>query len=204
MRRIKLGIIDDSIFCRNLTKLQLLNFNKVRFDFVLEAESIADFQTKAEKTAVPEVILLDVMMPGIDGVSGIPIIKQKFPNTHIIMLSDITNPAIIRNSILSGAYAFVNKGTKTCELVDIINDVLTGSCYACPELTKSLFFGIQKPPQDRRKLSERELHIVHLMLEGLSLQKIAMSYKISIERLWVLINRIIVKLNINYKHPFIG
>jgi len=199
MRNIKLGIIDDSIFCRNLTKLQLRNFDTLRFDFVLEAESIADMQLKAMVSDSPEVILLDVMMPGIDGVTGIPIIKSLFPEAHIIMLSDIDNPAIIRKSILAGAYAFVQKGTKTQELVHIILDVLTGSHYACPELTKSLFFGIQKPPKGRMKLSKKELSIVHRLLEGLSLDRIAKSYKITIDRLWELIHMIIVKLNIPYQ-----
>ena len=204
MRRIKLGIIDDSIFCRNLTKLQLLNHKKVRFDIVLEAESIADFQARANSSLVPDVILLDVMMPGIDGVTGIPLVKDIFPKAHVIMLSDSNNAAIVRNSLLSGAHAFVNKGTRSEELVHIILDVITGSGYACPELTKSLFTGVQKPPQDRRKLSEKELHIVHRLLEGRSLQQIAKNFKITLEHLWEVIHRILIKLNITYPQQIPG
>lgn len=202
MRTIKLGIIDDSIFCRNLTKLQLMNVDSVRFDFVLEAESIADMETKVSQSEVPSVILLDIMMPGIDGISGIPIIKALYPNVHIIMLSDVTNQSIIRNSILAGAYAFVKKGTNTGDLVRIIKDVLAGKSYACPELVKSLFFGLQKPPQDRRKLSERELLIVHQLLNGLSYAKIASLIKTSIEKLQELIKKILIKLNISNQVKF--
>ena len=188
MRRIKLGIIDDSVFCRNLTKLQLLNFDNVKFDFVLEAESITDFQSKAKAIKMPDVILLDIMMPGIDGISGIPIIRQQFPEVHIIMLSDVDKPSIIRNCILAGAYSFVKKGTKTCELVDIILDVLTGSCYASPELTKSIFCGIQKSPQAVNKLSEN----------------IAKSTKLTVDGLWELINRILDKLNVPHQNSLIS
>lgn len=193
---IKLGIIDDSVFCRNLTKFQLLNMKSICFDFVLEAESVVDFQKKANSSVNPEVILLDIMMPDIDGISGIPIIKERYPDVHIIMLSDVDNPAIIRQSILAGAYAFVKKGTKASDLIKIIRDVLAGSSYASPELTKSLFMGIQQPPQSRRKLSRRELSIVHRLLEGFSLDRIATSFEITVDKLWELIRGIIKKLNI--------
>jgi len=199
MQCIKIGIIDDNKFCRDLTKLQLLAFSSVKFDIVLEANGIASAQAASSDYSVPQVILLDVMMPEIDGITGISILKKLYPEVHIIMLSDIEDPLLVRRSLLAGAHAFVKKGTNPIVMIHTVIDVLTGNSYAEPELTKSLFLGVQKSPRERQKLSAKELSIVHRLLEGLSLEMIARSFKITIDYLWEMIKGIIKKLNISYQ-----
>lgn len=195
---IKIGIIDDNDVVRNILKILLTTHHNPSFDIVLELDSLLEIDKSGLDTS-PEVLLLDVNMPGISGVDGIPTLLNHFPDCSIIMLTDVEDRETVMKAIQAGAQGYVKKGTNQQELVQVIVSVIEGGSYISPVLARKLFSLIQTKKNQFEELTEREKQVVDGIIEGLSYKLIAYRHGISIDTVREHIKKIYKKLNINSK-----
>jgi len=196
---IRIGIIDDNEVIRHVIKILLNHHRKPSFEVVLELDSILDLKVINDLQVQPEVILLDVNMPGMTGIEGIPMLLRHFPDCAIIMLTDVEDKDTIMQSIQLGAQGYVKKGANQQELVQVIVNVIEGGSYISPILTRKLFDFIQSKSNQLDNLTDRERQVVGGIVDGLSYKLIAYRYDISIDTVREHIKKIYKKLNINSK-----
>src|SRR4051795_9577340 len=118
----------------------------------------------------PEIVLMDVRLPGIDGVSAVKRIHQTAPNVQFVVFSAYGDKRLLSDAIAAGARGYVMKGSPPEDLVRAIRTVDTGKAFVDPSLSPALLMtqGMVDAP-----LSEREREILQLLAEGLHTEAVA-------------------------------
>ena len=124
----------------------------------------------------PDVILMDINMPGIGGVETCRRMLQRFPEIRIVALSVHNDGPIPAQLLKMGAQGFISKGSPVDEMVNAIHTVIDGKRYLCTEVASNLAFqglpgGGQGSPFS--KLSQRETEVVNLILQGKSIKEMS-------------------------------
>lgn len=150
-----------------------------------------------------EVILLDIKLPGISGIEGIPKLKDIFPDVKIIMLTVFDDNNNIFEAILQGADGYLLKKTQPLRILDAIRDASEGGSPMTPYIAKKVLdFFKKKVSQDgviKSPLSEREREILALIVIGLNNQEISERLFISIQTVRNHIRHIYEKLHVHSK-----
>lgn len=161
----------------------------------IEAFRSAQF-TKVDS---PDVVLLDIVLPGISGIDGIHFIKDRFPMTSIIMFSVMDDGFSIFRSLCEGAIGYLTKDFTLTSLKNALVDVFEGKGSMSPSIARK----VAEYFHPKKKLSEgltvREIDIVNGIIEGLSYKLIASKLEISIDTVRRHIKNIYRKLEINSK-----
>lgn len=126
---VKIAIADDEILFRQGISF-ILN-KEVNFDIVMQAEDGADLLTQLQTCEeLPEIILMDLKMPNLNGVETTKAVKKAYPNIKIIAITSYYSKPFISNMIATGAVAYLAKNTPPKEVVATVNAVATkGFCY---------------------------------------------------------------------------
>ncbi len=147
----------------------------------------------------PDIILLDLNLPGISGLESIPLIKQKAPETKIIILTQSDKEADVLQAIERGASGYLLKASSIDQLVHGIHYVRDGGATLDPNLARFILDTLQQKlskPSSVASLSKRELEILTLIADGLAQKQIASQLKISIYTVTEHIQNIYEKLNV--------
>jgi two-component system, NarL family, response regulator LiaR len=124
----------------------------------------------------PDVILLDLVMPRQDGLTTIPIIKEKLPFAHILVLSSFADNERVYHAIKSGADGYMLKDATHTQLLQAIRDVAQGQASLYPSIAMQVIREINSPKEimyTTNPLTRRELETLLLIANGLSNQEIA-------------------------------
>ncbi|PHS07840.1 MAG: DNA-binding response regulator [Kordia sp.] len=126
---IKIAIADDEILFRQGISF-ILN-KEANFDIVIQAVDGVDLLTQLQNSdEQPEIILMDLKMPNLNGIETTKIIKKKYPNIKIIAITSYYSKPFISNMIATGAVAYLAKNTPPKEVIATVNAVATkGFCY---------------------------------------------------------------------------
>ena len=126
---VKIAIADDEILFRQGISF-ILN-KEVNFDIVMQAEDGADLLSQLQTCEeLPEIILMDLKMPNLNGVETTKAVKKAYPNIKIIAITSYYSKPFISNMIATGAVAYLAKNTPPKEVVATVNAVATkGFCY---------------------------------------------------------------------------
>jgi two-component system, NarL family, response regulator LiaR len=127
----------------------------------------------------PDLILMDVVMPGMSGFEATRLIHQQHPEIKILVLSSFQDDESVRNMLANGAIGYVLKGALASDLVDTIRTVHSGKSVFSAEIAQAL---LQPSPDDTREnfgLTRRELEVLRLLAEGLSHKEIGARLVIS-------------------------
>ena len=146
----------------------------------------------------PDVLLLDVVMPGRSGIEALPDLLAESPRTHVLVLSMQDDPSYVRQAFSAGASGYLLKEAADAELIQAIQDVSEGRRYVHPLLGARLAaaeFSGQSKPTDR--LSEREHEVLRLLALGHTNQEIARILFISIRTAETHRARIMQKLGLS-------
>ena len=147
----------------------------------------------------PDVILMDINMPGIGGVEACRRMLQRFPDIKIIALSVHNDGPIPPQLLKMGAFGFISKGSPVDEMVNAIHAVIDGKRYLCSEVASNLAFqglpgGEGGSPFSR--LSQREAEVVNLILQGKSIKEMSELLVISDKTINTYRYRLYDKLNV--------
>jgi DNA-binding NarL/FixJ family response regulator len=148
----------------------------------------------------PEIVLMDIEMPGINGKDALKKIKSKYPDTEIIMLTVFEDNANIFESIKSGASGYILKRTPSDKIVESIKDVKKGGVSMTPSVAKKILQLLPKSYSETTEsvnLSPRETQILTLLTRGFSYKMISSELNISIDTVRTFIKRIYKKLHVN-------
>ncbi len=124
----------------------------------------------------PDVILLDVGLPGINGIEGIPRLKALAPATHIIMLTVFDDQEKVFKSICAGASGYLLKNADEDAIAEAVHEVLKGGAPINPRIARlvlNMFATRASPPRHNYGLSPREREVLELMVQGLVKKEIA-------------------------------
>ena len=175
-RPIRVMIVDDHPVVRDGLKNMLLAFD----DLELVGEAGDGRQAVAHcGQAQPDVILMDMAMPGMDGIAATRAILKERPRMKIIMLTSFVEDSVVQTALEAGAAGYLLKNVPINTLADAIRSVYAGQPVLSPEATAALIrtkTGSLKPGND---LSEREREVLALIVQGLSNEEIAEKLVIS-------------------------
>lgn len=175
--RIKIGIVDDhAIFCDSL---KLFLNQRENIEVILTANSgeelLTNLSTNIEK---PDIILLDIDMPKMDGITLLPIIKNNYPFIRVIMFSFHAELSIIDKTIKIGASGYVRKGGSIEDIYYAINYVMNYNFFLDDEVIEQLKAKKQRDENDEvdnisNRFTEREFQILKLICKEKSTKQIA-------------------------------
>ena len=135
------------------------------------------------ETKKPDVILMDIKMPGMSGIEVTKIIDMKMPWIKIIALSVHDHPQYIREMLKAGAKGYLSKNCLPAELFQAIHDVCEGKTVFCKTISEILVANFSQvndyPGNDGRNLTSREIELIHLLADGHSTKNIANKLYIS-------------------------
>lgn len=138
-------------------------------DLVSEAES-GEEALDAVARDEPEVVIMDVRLPGIDGISAVKRIAQSFPEVKTVIFSAYGDKRLLSDAISAGARGYVMKCSPPEDLVRAVRTVASGRPFVDPSLSPAL---IATGPASDGPLSEREREILQLLASGLHTEKVA-------------------------------
>ena len=155
------------------------------------------------KKTMPQVVLMDIQMPGMNGIEGVKMIKKYFPEIKIIMQTVVEDDDKIFASICSGASGYLLKNTTPARLLQAIVEVNEGGAPMTPSIAQKVLekFRRQSPSStnELNQLSDREKEILECLVQGMSYKMIAAACKISTDTVRYHIRNIYDKLHVHSK-----
>lgn len=144
----------------------------------------------------PDVVLMDLVMPGTDGVSAIQAILARHPQTRIVALSSFRESDLIQAALKAGAIGYLLKNATAAELVMAIRAAHHGQVTLSPEVTQVLVQSTVNPTT-KPDLTEREIEVLTLVSQGLTNNQIAETLDISLSTVQFHISNILSKLGVS-------
>ena len=159
----------------------------------------AEDALKALPQVRPDVVLMDINLPGMNGVECVRQLKQLLPQTQVMMLTVYEDTENIFNALTAGANGYMLKRTSTKELLEAIHEVHRGGSPMTMHIARKVVQSFQKTAataQPTENLSEREQQVLDLLSQGLMYKEIADKLAISYETVHTYIRRIYEKLQV--------
>ena len=201
---ITLALIEDDLIIQESLQdyfdsqhgVQLLNMARSVEDFLL------DIKNKALPPN-PDIILLDINLPGISGIQGIPLLLGTLPQIDIIMLTTFEDNDKIFNALSAGACSYLSKKTPLNKILEAIQIVYAGGSYMSPSIARKVVNRFSSNKKTTVKLTARQMEIVDGIVDGKSYKMIANDLFVSLDTVRSHIKNIYATLNINSKAELI-
>jgi len=142
----------------------------------------------------PDIVLMDVMMPVMDGIEATKILHERFPGIKVLVLSSFQDHESVYTMLRNGAVGYLTKSTLAKDLVDTIRATFQGKMVFSPDIVDQLLTSPQ--PTVDFNLTDRELEVLVLLAEGLTNQQSAQKLSISVSTLKFHMNNIYEKLGV--------
>lgn len=200
-----IGIVEDNKKIRDLIQRYLDMQDDMKCPVAVD--SVEEMLEFLEVHAKPDVLLMDIQLPGMSGIKGMEIIKEKYPEIEIIMLTVYHDSHKIFDSLKAGASGYLLKHTSLPEIKESIDNLLKGGAPMSPQIARKVITHFnEKAPKKNEKsmLTSREQDIVTGLVDGLSYKMIADRYDISIDTVRAHIRNIYKKLHVNSKAEVIA
>lgn len=146
--------------------------------------------------ALPDVVLMDLVMPQMDGTEAIRILRQRLPSTKFVVLTSLVDAAAIQRALAAGASGYLVKTASSQEMVSMLRSVANGQRVMSAEATDALIAAAQGHPAGS-DLTRRERELLVLMTRGLNNQEIAAELAIAMPTVKFHITNILGKLQVD-------
>jgi DNA-binding NarL/FixJ family response regulator len=197
---IRVTIFEDNNSLRQ-SLYQLINGSD-GFKCVGSFEDCLDLMKNIEDSK-PDVVLMDIEMPGINGIEAVQLLREKYPNLKILMQTIFEDNEKIFNSVLAGASGYILKNTSPSRILDFIKETYEGGAPMSPTVaTKVMKMVVDQSPivkVNNFNLTEREKEILSCLVKGMSYKLIADACFISIDTVRGHIRNIYEKLHVHSK-----
>jgi DNA-binding NarL/FixJ family response regulator len=203
---ISVAIVEDDHHIREGIR-RYLDLQK-GFSCAVVAESVESLLTQIGSDSIPDVVLMDIGLPGMSGIDGMRLIKEREPDVDIVMLTVYNDWQKIFDSLCAGASGYLLKNTPLEEIRKAIASVRAGGAAMSPEIARKVMDHFNahasgKQGQKMRKpeamLTPREREIVIGLVDGLSYKMIADRMDVSIDTIRFHIRNVYRKLHVNSK-----
>lgn len=190
---IRIVIADDHTMLRG--GLKMLLDREPSMELVGEASNGSE-TIQVVKTTRPNVLLLDVTMPGRGGLDIVKELKQQHPDLHILMLTAHPEDHFAIRCLRNGADGYLTKESAVDELVEAILRVQQGGKYISEELAQQLAFNLQVDYRDapHETLSDREFQVLLMIAAGQTVSEIAVELSLSVKTISTYRGRILEKM----------
>jgi NarL family two-component system response regulator LiaR len=190
---IRVMLVDDHAMVRRGLATFMLVFDDLQL--VGEAEN-GEEAVRLCTEVVPEVILMDMVMPKMDGATATRLIRQQFPQVQVIALTSFKEGELIKNALEAGAIGYLLKDVSADELARAIRAAHAGRATLSPEAAQALVETANQPPAPGLDLTEREREVLALLIEGLSNTQIAGKLTVSPSTIKSHVSNILSKLGV--------
>jgi two-component system, NarL family, response regulator LiaR len=173
MNKIRLLVVDDQTVVREGLVAILANYPEIE---VVGQAADGNQALEIVEQAKPNVVLLDMVMPGLDGLATIPKIREIAPNARILVVTGFAESDRVYQAIKAGALGYILKDATREQLLQAIRDVAQGRASLQPSIAVKLIQEINHPSESNYTadpLTRRELETIRLIARGLSNQEIA-------------------------------
>lgn len=199
------GIVEDNKKIRDLIQ-RYLDMQE-ELSCPVAVDSVEEMIGYLEEHRHPEVILMDIQLPGMSGIKGMGLIKEKYPDIDIMMLTVYHDSHKIFDALRAGASGYLLKHTSLPEIKESIVKLVEGGAPMSPQIARKVINHFQENAPKRNaesNLTPREHDIVNGLVDGLSYKMIADRYDISIDTVRAHIRNIYKKLHVNSKAEVIA
>jgi len=173
----RIALVDDHLLFREGLRTMLASTPDLQ---VVAEASNADEAFRAVRGTRPEVVVLDVMLPGVDGIHIARELLREDPARRVLALSMVTDEAHVSDALQCGVLGYASKRQSAAEVVEAIRTVAHGERYLAPELLESVGQQPQRStPAGLAALTTREREIFELCVSGLASKEIARQLRIS-------------------------
>jgi two-component system, NarL family, response regulator LiaR len=192
--RIRVLIVDDHPMVRR----GLATFLKVFDDLELAGEA-ANGQEAIQlcEQTQPDVVLMDMVMPDMDGAAATRLIRRQSPAIQVLALTSFKEEILVQSALQAGAIGYLLKDVSADDLAQAIRAAHAGRSTLSPEAAEALVHAASQPTASGNDLTERERVVLSLMVEGLNNTQIAARLTISPSTVKSHVSNILSKLNVS-------
>jgi NarL family two-component system response regulator LiaR len=186
-------LVDDHTMVRRGIATMLKVFDDLQL--VGEAES-GETAIQLVPEVMPDVILMDMSLPAMDGATATRVIRQQYPHMQVIALTSFKEGEVIRKALEAGAIGYLLKDITADDLVWAIRAAHAGRATLSPEAAQVLVESANQPPAPGLDLTDREREVLALMVEGLNNTQIAGRLTVSPSTIKSHVSNILSKLGV--------
>ena len=192
--RIRVLVVDDHTMVRR----GLATFLKVFDDLELAGEAAGGQEAVQLCAKVqPDVVLMDMVMPDMDGPTATRLIREQSPSIQVIALTSFKEENLVQSALQAGAIGYLLKDVSADELAQAIRSAHAGRSTLSPEAAQALVHAVSQPPATGLDLTERDRVVLALMVEGLNNTQIAGRLTVSPSTIKSHVSNILSKLGVS-------
>jgi DNA-binding NarL/FixJ family response regulator len=189
---IRILLVDDHSVVRQ--GLRMFLSLDPELEVIGEAENGADAVKQTAKLK-PDVVLMDLLMPVMDGITAIGEIRRDMPDTEVIALTSVLEDASVVGAVKAGAIGYLLKDTQSEELCRAIKAAAAGQVQLSPQAAARLMREV-RAPESPETLTERETDVLRLLAQGLANKEIALQLNIGEKTVKTHVSNVLLKLNV--------
>ncbi len=186
---------DDPSLCKGLARL----IGQTRDIRCMGCYANAEDALREIAQTPPEVVLMDINLPGMDGIECVRKLKELKPSLRIVMVTVYENPERIFKALTAGAIGYVLKHRPSAELLNAIRDAHHGGAPMSSQIARKVvqFFHISTPPDEAGELSTREREVLEFLAKGYLIKEIADQLGLGFDTVRTYIRRIYEKMHVH-------
>ncbi len=193
-RVIRVVVVDDHPMVRSGLRAFIMAYD--------DLESVGEAGSGEEAIELcgkmrPDVVLMDLVMPGMGGIAAIAALHERCPDTRVIALTSFTEHEHVQGALRAGATSYLMKNVSADDLVSTIRDALINKPHLSPEAARTLVQSASQPPPPGKNLTETERAVLKLMVDGLNNTEIAKRLTVSTSTVKFHVSNILSKLGVS-------